>query len=92
MATTSLDGGDGDDLLKPGTGAGTATGGETGEVNGDTVSFDDIPSPTGVTLTLGGGSTVTTVSGDSTTQISEFENATGGGGTDLLTGDATRTR
>ena len=31
-----LNGGDGDDLLKPGTGAGTVTGGETGEVNGDT--------------------------------------------------------
>ena len=82
----TLNGGGGDDLIRPGTGAGSATGGEATETNGDVVAFDDIPTPVGVTLTLGGASVVTGVTGDSTTQIAEFENATGGAGRRLADG------
>ena len=88
-----LVGGDGSDILKPGTGAGSAVAGETGDATpGDTVSFDDIPAPTGVTLTLAGGVVASTVTGDYTGTIAGFENVTGTSARDVITGDSTRTR
>ena len=85
----TLLGKDGDDLLMPGKGTGQmVTGGNPPQVNGDTLSFEDLTLPADdvtVTLTSPGAGTI---SGPvATGTVSEIENLTGGPGVDQLTGD-----
>src|SRR5207253_3184887 len=80
-----LDGGPGDDLLRPRLGAGVNQGGSGGETNGDTVSYEDLAA--GVTVNLD----TDNVSGAVTQTVPDVENATGcggrGAGGDTLIGD-----
>nr|NKE48777.1 hypothetical protein [Falsiroseomonas frigidaquae] len=83
-AANILDGGDGDDFISGrGHGADTLSGGETliGGAGNDTVSYEWATS--GVTISLGAGTTTGFGFSDSTT---DFENAIGGSGSDLLLG------
>ncbi|WP_372791417.1 Calx-beta domain-containing protein, partial [Paraconexibacter sp.] len=95
----TLIGGSGNDVLRGGAGADTVDGGPGSDViNGgpgsdtliggagtDTLSYDDRSA--GVTVVLNGTSGATAGSEIDTT--SAFENALGGSGNDLITGDAT---
>ncbi len=76
-----LNGGAGDDLLRPGGGGGTNDGGSGAEVNGDTISYQDLAGA--VTVDLAGDA----VSGAVTQTASNIENARGGSGDDTLIGD-----
>ena len=81
-------GGNGSDLIKGGAGADILDG---GGAPGDTVSFEG--SPLAVTVTLGDGSTQTTVTGPlgsdgAGDKIKNFENIIGTAGNDVLTGNS----
>ena len=76
-----LSGGAGDDLLRPRLGGGVNDGGSGGETNGDTVSYQDLVA--GVTVNLDSDN----VTGAVTQTVPNVENATGGGGEDVLIGD-----
>ena len=84
--TNALNGGAGDDLLRPRLGGGVNQGGSGGETDGDTVSYVDLAS--GVTVNLDTDS----VSGAVTQTVPGIENATGGSGNDTLIGDAAANR
>ena len=81
-ATNRLDGLAGDDLLRPRAGGGINDGGSGGEVNGDTVTYEDLA--TGVTVNLDSDN----VTGAVTQTVPNVENARGGSGNDTLIGDA----
>ena len=78
-----LEGGAGDDLLRPKLGGGINDGGTGGETTGDTVSYEDLSAANGVTVNLD----TDTVSGAVTQTVPNVENARGGAGNDTLVGD-----
>jgi Ca2+-binding RTX toxin-like protein len=82
----ALNGGAGDDLLRPRLGGGVNDGGTGGETNGDTVSYQDLS--TGVTVNLDSDN----VTGAVTQTVPNVENATGGSGADTLIGDGATNR
>ena len=84
----SLLGGSGDDtfLLAPGFGTDTVIGGETGEVDGDTLDATGLTE--GVTVTMSGPEAGTLTGPSGTVTFSEIENIALGAGNDTVTGSA----
>ena len=84
----SLLGGSGDDtfLLAPGFGTDTVIGGETGEVDGDTLDATGLTE--GVTVTMSGPEAGTLTGPSGTVTFSEIENIARGAGNDTVTGSA----
>ncbi len=82
----SLTGGDGDDrfVLTDGHGADTITGGETGEMLGDTLDLSSVTAATTVDLTSATAGSGTITSGGSTATFSEIENIILGAGIDTV--------
>jgi Ca2+-binding RTX toxin-like protein len=83
----TLDGGAGDDLLLPGIGGGSTAGGTSTAAVGDTLSFQDVTAPPGVTADISLGTV--TVPGD-TQMMSGIENLKGSPGDDELIGDGAK--
>ena len=77
-----LDGGAGDDLLRPKLGGGVNQGGSGGETIGDTVTYSDFATPVTVYFYTDN------VTGAVTQTVPGIENAIGGSGNDTLIGDA----
>ena len=84
----SLLGGSGDDtfLLAPGFGTDTVIGGETGEVDGDTLDATGLTE--GVTVTMSGPEAGSLTGPSGTVTFSEIENIALGAGNDTVTGSA----